>query len=84
MNKITVIGSISTDFVATTAVLPEMGETVEGENFERYFGGKGTNQAVAIGRLGGHVEMIGAVGDDPFGNELLSNLSANHVLNEIL
>lgn len=82
MDKITVIGSISTDFVATTAVLPEMGETVEGENFERSFGGKGANQAVAIGRLGGHVEMIGAVGDDSFGNELLSNLRANHVLNE--
>ena len=82
MNKITVIGSISTDFVATTAVRPEMCETVEGENFERSFGGKGANQAVAIGRLGGHVEMIGAIGDDPFGNELLSNLSANHVLNE--
>lgn len=82
MNKITVIGSISTDFVATTAVRPEMGETVEGENFERSFGGKGANQAVAIGRLGGHVEMIGAVGEDSFGNELLSNLSANHVLNE--
>lgn len=82
MNKITVIGSISTDFVATTAVLPEMGETVEGENFERSFGGKGANQAVAIGRLGGHVEMIGAVGEDTFGKELLSNLSDNHVLNE--
>ena len=82
MNKITVIGSISTDFVATTAVLPEMGETVEGENFERSFGGKGANQAVAIGRLGGHVEMIGAVGEDSFGNELLSNLQDNHVLNE--
>ncbi|WP_413540116.1 ribokinase [Aerococcus viridans] len=82
MHKITVIGSISTDFVATTAIRPEMGETVEGENFERSFGGKGANQAVAIGRLGGHVEMIGAVGDDPFGKELLSNLRANHVLNE--
>ncbi|KAF3299743.1 ribokinase [Carnobacterium sp. PL24RED07] len=82
MNKITVIGSISTDFVATTAVLPEMGETVEGENFERSFGGKGANQAVAIGRLGGHVEMIGAVGEDTFGKELLANLRDNHVLNE--
>lgn len=82
MHKITVIGSISTDFVATTAIRPEMGETVEGENFERSFGGKGANQAVAIGRLGGHVEMIGAVGEDSFGNELLSNLSANHVLNK--
>lgn len=82
MNKITIIGSISTDFVATTAVRPEMGETVEGENFERSFGGKGANQAVAIGRLGGHVEMIGAVGEDSFGNELLSNLSDNHVLNK--
>lgn len=82
MHKITVIGSISTDFVATTAIRPEMGETVEGENFERSFGGKGANQAVAIGRLGGHVEMIGAVGDDSFGKELLSNLRANHVLNE--
>lgn len=82
MHKIAVIGSISTDFGATTAVLLEIGETVEGENFERSFGGKGANQAMSIGRLGGPVEMIDAVGEDTFGNELLSNLSANHVFNE--
>lgn len=79
MNKITVIGSISTDFVVTTAKRPEVGETVTGLDFKTTFGGKGANQAVASARLGGSVQMIGAVGEDLFGKELLQNLSQNGI-----
>lgn len=82
MNKITVIGSISTDFVVTTAKRPEVGETVTGLDFKTTFGGKGANQAVASARLGGSVQMIGAVGEDLFGEELLQNLSQNEIVTQ--
>ena len=39
MNQITVIGSISTDFVVTTDILPKIGETVSGIDFNQSFGG---------------------------------------------
>ncbi|MCC5895260.1 MAG: ribokinase [Alkalibacterium sp.] len=79
MPKITVVGSISTDFVVETEKRPSMGETVEGKTFSTSFGGKGANQAVAAARLGGVTHMLGAVGQDPFGYELLNNLKHNHV-----
>lgn len=77
MSNIVVIGSISTDFVVTTEISPKLGETVEGLNFERSFGGKGANQAVAAARISNNVSMVGAVGMDSFGQELLDNLTSN-------
>lgn len=79
MNKIAVIGSISTDFVVTTDIRPETGETVTGNDFKTTFGGKGANQAIAAARLGGKIQMIGAVGEDVFGDQLLQNLVQNNI-----
>ena len=67
MNPIFVIGSINTDMVATTSVLPKAGETVMGNEFIMTAGGKGANQAVAAARMGGDVTMIGRLGEDIFG-----------------
>ncbi|MDX8046751.1 ribokinase [Gracilibacillus sp. S3-1-1] len=77
--KITVIGSINMDLVTETNVVPVQGETVRGENFHTIPGGKGANQAVAAARLGADVTMIGRVGDDAFGEELLNNLRNEHI-----
>ena len=79
MSKITVIGSISTDFVVTADKRPEVGETITGKEFNTTFGGKGANQAVASARLGGDVYMAGTVGTDIFATELLANLSTNNI-----
>lgn len=79
MVKITVVGSISTDFIIETEKRPEVGETVEGEKFSTAFGGKGANQAVAAARLGAQVYMSGTVGQDTFADELLKNLENNHI-----
>ncbi|WP_079477558.1 ribokinase [Halobacillus salinus] len=79
MNKVTVIGSINMDLTVTTKVMPEQGETVLGEQFATYPGGKGANQAVAAARIGSNVRMIGAVGDDVFGKDLLNHLSSEGV-----
>jgi len=63
---ITVLGSINMDLIATTARLPEPGETVPGTGFATAAGGKGANQALAARRAGGEVAMAGAVGRDDF------------------
>jgi ribokinase len=71
---ITVVGSINMDLVVGTERFPKQGETVLGNLHTTVPGGKGANQAVAAARLGGKVAMIGAVGTDPFGDELVANL----------
>ena len=77
--KILVIGSINKDLVITTPRFPKEGETILGSNFYTGNGGKGANQACAIGKLGGNVAMLGAVGDDSFGKDLSNALSSNNV-----
>ena len=82
MKKILVIGSINVDFVVSTKVRPQIGETVMGEKMTVTYGGKGANQAVAAARLGANVSMIGKVGDDSIANDVLSNLKKNKVSTE--
>jgi len=63
------------DLVARSQRIPRAGETVIGGDFRTVPGGKGANQAVAARRLGAQVRMLGRVGMDPFGSQLLDNLS---------
>jgi ribokinase len=74
--ELTVVGSINLDLVARVDRLPRAGETVTGRDFVRVPGGKGANQAVAAARLGARVHMVGAVGDDPFAEEAVTELRA--------
>ena len=79
------IGSINKDLVITTPRFPKEGETILGNNFSTSNGGKGANQACAIGKLGGNVAMLGAVGNDNFGKDLSNALSSNNVnINNLL
>ncbi|MEI0445898.1 ribokinase [Brachyspira intermedia] len=77
--KILIIGSINKDLVVTAPRFPKEGETILGSNFYTGNGGKGANQACAIGKLGGDVSMLGAVGDDSFGKDLCDALISNNV-----
>lgn len=79
MKKITVVGSLNMDLVINTPRVPQMGETIMGSGFMTVPGGKGANQAVAAARLGGNVHMVGCLGDDIFGHNLLDNLKTNNV-----
>ena len=72
--NVLVVGSINMDLMVRTPVLPEPGETVLGDGFVTNPGGKGANQAVAAARLGANVAMIGRVGKDAFGKQLMQNL----------
>ncbi len=77
--SIIVFGSINIDLVATAPRLPLPGETLLGEDFFKVPGGKGANQAVALTRLGIPTEMIGRVGANSFGAELIENLQNSGV-----
>jgi ribokinase len=74
-----VVGSINQDFVLKVDRRPKPGETVTDAELALYPGGKGANQAIAAARLGAEVAMLGRVGDDPFGGELVENLRDNGV-----
>ncbi|WP_138945015.1 ribokinase [Plantibacter sp. M259] len=77
--RIVVVGSLNADLVVRTARFPQPGETLTGSELAVIPGGKGANQAVAAGRLGGDVTMVGAVGDDAHGSLLLESLSSSGV-----
>jgi len=74
-----VVGSVNMDMVFRSERLPVPGETILGLGFETHPGGKGANQAVAIGRLGGRVAFAGCVGGAQFGPELTASLLAGGV-----
>lgn len=74
-----VVGSLNLDLVAPVPHIPRPGETVLGGALARHQGGKGGNQAVAAARLGAPVRFYGAVGRDPFGDELAAGLAAEGV-----
>ena len=80
--RVAVVGSINMDLVTNAPRFPRMGETLLGTDFNRFMGGKGANQAVAAARLGADVRMIGAVGDDGFGYEMLTNLDREGVCSD--
>ena len=79
MKKVLVAGSLNMDMVTNVERIPVVGETLLGSEIEMIPGGKGANQAVAIGKLGGRVHMMGAIGNDEYGEHLLANLKKNNV-----
>lgn len=76
MKPIVVVGSINMDLVTRADRIPRPGETIIGKEFQVHSGGKGANQAVAVSRLGYPCTLLGAVGDDVFGDTLLRTLGA--------
>ena len=75
MARVVVVGSINMDLVTLAPRFAGPGETVLGERFLTVPGGKGANQAVAAARLGAEVTLIGALGDDAFGEQLREGLA---------
>ena len=71
---IVVVGSINLDLVVAADRIPQVGETIIGNSFNTFHGGKGANQAVAAAKLEYPVSMVGNVGDDAFGAQLRKGL----------
>jgi ribokinase len=72
--SVVIIGSANWDIVNRVKHIPLPGETLRSLGIMRNAGGKGANQAVAAGKLGADVFMIGCVGDDDDGAQMLSSL----------
>jgi ribokinase len=77
--SITVVGSINLDVVALTDRYPERGQTIFGKKINYFSGGKGANQATAVAKLGKPVRLIGSVGNDIYGENLITSLKENKV-----
>ena len=77
--KICVIGSSNIDQFSYISEFPSSGETLIGDSFETGFGGKGANQAVMAGLLGGDVYMISCLGNDIFGDSTINNFIENNI-----
>jgi ribokinase len=63
---VAVVGSVNLDLVVRTARRPEPGETVMGDSYGEYPGGKGGNQAVAAAAVA-PTALVAARGADPAG-----------------
>lgn len=70
-----VIGSSNMDLNIYSERLPKPGETVTGGIFKQFLGGKGANQAVASVRAGAKTIFIGKIGNDFFGDQMVSRLT---------
>lgn len=77
--KIAVVGSLHMDFIVKVKAIPRVGETVLGSAFKRSPGGKGANQAMAAAKLGADVVLIGRVGADAVGRELIETVKAQGI-----
>jgi ribokinase len=79
VSRIVVFGGLNMDLIVEIPVPAGPGETRFGTRFSTTPGGKGGNQAVAAARMiegSGSVEMIGRVGDDRFGEEMIEALAS--------
>ncbi|MGZ7497592.1 ribokinase [Corynebacterium sp. ZY180755] len=76
---ITVVGSINADLTSHVQRHPIPGETLIGSGGGITAGGKGANQAVAAALLGANVNMIGAVGKDPYAEPATAMLQSSGV-----
>ncbi len=79
MKKLAVIGSINIDFVLKVKNFPKSGETINSLDFFKTYGGKGANQAIALGKLDADVTMFGKVGSDSLGKSYIDNFHKNNV-----
>lgn len=78
-NAIAIVGSMNADYTIVADRLPNPGETINGNEIRVLPGGKSGNQAVSAAKLGAHVKMFGAVGNDSNADFLLNSLQSSGV-----
>ncbi len=65
--NITIIGSCIIDITFNTPKLPVDGESIPASQFFWQVGGKASNQAIGISRLGGLANLVTRIGEDEWG-----------------
>ncbi len=80
---IVVLGVFVADTTYRAERPPRMGETIIGKSFALGPGGKGSNQAVAIARLGAKVSFISKLGDDAFADMALKTWAEAGVVSAV-
>lgn len=78
--KIVCIGEMLIDMVCTDT----NAGLVNGVNYVKKSGGAPANVAATIGKLGGDCRLVAAVGDDPFGQFLIDEISQYNVNTQYL
>jgi ribokinase len=81
---IIVLGGLVMDIRMEISSLPTWSEAVQADSFTLMPGGKGLNQAIAARKLGAEVTMIGTVGSDSFGEQLLNVLKTEGISAEFV
>lgn len=76
---IAVVGSINMDVIVEVPSFPSYGQTAFCDKISYIPGGKGANQAVTVSQMQKKVCMIGAVGQDSAGTQLIENLNARNI-----
>jgi len=76
---ITVVGSMNMDLVIKVNEIPQIGETLLGNELLQIPGGKGANQGVAIAKLNNEIIFLGKVGKDVFGDALIESMKESGV-----
>ncbi|NDH25405.1 MAG: ribokinase, partial [Rhodobacteraceae bacterium] len=84
MGRIVVLGVFVADTAYRADRMPRMGETILGKSFALGPGGKGSNQAVAAGKLGADVSIISRLGDDDFAKMALQTWKAANVTPRVI
>lgn len=69
-------GSINMDLVVRCERVPDQGETIVSTGWLTNPGGKGANQAVQAARMRAETVLVGRVGADAFGQDVMNGLSA--------
>jgi ribokinase len=80
---VVVVGSLNIDLVVRAEMMPAPGQTVLGQDLMQNAGGKGGNQAAAVGHLWqkrtAGSKIIARIGDDLFGQNILAALQKARV-----
>jgi ribokinase len=84
MKPIVVLGVFVADTAYRAERQPRMGETILGNSFSLGPGGKGSNQAVAIGKLKAPVHMLTRLGRDDFAEMAMNTWKAAGVTPQVI
>lgn len=83
-NQITVVGSYNVGLFLKGESIPKVGQTLIGDTFTEGGGGKGSNQALAAGKLGAKALFVGCIGNDSYGRFALDLYESMGVCSEYI